>query len=124
MDRGDGLQIRPQLRPLSRGWQLTRRIAGYGAAATLSLYLFIKVTWVAVALLTHTSADRDMTTAGFVALNAVTIAMAAVGVALGIGLASERGRRVPVLAVGDGAVDRRGLLGSDDSIHVRVFGDR
>src|SRR5690348_11864374 len=77
------------------GWDLARRVAGYGAAATLSLYLLVKVIWVVVALLTYTSADRDMTTAGFVALTAVTIVMAAVGVALGLGLASEWGSRIP-----------------------------
>jgi hypothetical protein len=91
MDRVDG----PRLRPLARGWDLARRVAGYGAAATLSLYLLVKVMWVAMTLLDHSSVDRAMSTAGFVALNAVTIGMAAVGVALGIGLASEWGRRVP-----------------------------
>lgn len=82
-------------RPLGGRWDMARKAAGYGAAATLSLYMLVKVIWVAVALLGHKSGDYDMSTAAFVALNTVTIGMAIIGVTLGLGLASEWGRRVP-----------------------------
>jgi hypothetical protein len=82
-------------RLLGSGWHLARKAAGYGAAATLSLYMLVKVIWVAVALLSHKSRDHEMSTAAFVTLNTVTIGMAVIGVTLGLGLASDWGRRVP-----------------------------
>ncbi|MFS1299673.1 hypothetical protein [Streptosporangium longisporum] len=73
-------------------WSAVRRFAGYGAASTLSLYLVVKVIWVLAALPggTEGSAAGD-----WVALNAVTVGMATVGVALGLALAQPWGRRVP-----------------------------
>jgi hypothetical protein len=64
-------------------------------AATLSLYMLVKATWVAVALLSHKPTDREMTTAAFVTLNTVTIGIAVIGVTLGLGLASDWGRHDP-----------------------------
>ncbi|MGC5013522.1 hypothetical protein ACLQ2R_22405 [Streptosporangium sp. DT93] len=72
-------------------WSAVRRFAGYGAAATLSLYLVVKVIWVLAALTGGGASGAG----NWVALNAVTVGMAAVGIALGLALAQPWGRRIP-----------------------------
>ncbi|MGI5158528.1 hypothetical protein [Microbispora sp. CA-102843] len=74
-------------------WTAARVVAGYGAALSLSLYLAVKVVWVVAALLGHT--PSTFTDGDWVLLNAVTIAMAVVGIVLGLVLAQRWGRRVP-----------------------------
>ncbi|MEO3827800.1 hypothetical protein [Actinomadura sp. B10D3] len=66
-------------------WSTARRLAGYGAAASLSLYLAVKIVWVVVALLGH--APADFGNADWIVLNTVTVGMSATGVALGLVLA-------------------------------------
>ena len=74
--------------------QALRRIGGYGAAATMGLYLLVKVVWVVSALLGLGKPD-DFGTVDWVVLNVVTIGLSAVGVALGLAMAQPWGRRVP-----------------------------
>jgi hypothetical protein len=78
-------------------WSAVRRLAGYVAALSMALYLAVKVIWVAAALLGH--APDDFGTAGWVMLNAVTVAMAVAGVVLGLALAQRWGRRLPAAPV-------------------------
>ncbi|MEV0145987.1 MULTISPECIES: hypothetical protein [unclassified Nonomuraea] len=74
-----------------------RRLAGCGAALCMSLYLAVKVYWVAAALLGH--GPHDYGTADWVLLNAVTVVMAVTGIALGLALAQRWGRRLPAVPV-------------------------
>jgi hypothetical protein len=76
-------------------WSAVRRFAGYGAAATLSLYLLVKVVWVIGTLLGDGPKNNHMGTADFVALNTVTVGMSVIGVALGLALAQPWGQRIP-----------------------------
>ncbi|MFD1537780.1 hypothetical protein [Nonomuraea guangzhouensis] len=74
-----------------------RTLAGYTAALGMSLYLAVKVVWVAAALLGH--GPDDYSTADWVALNAVTVLMAVTGIGLGLALAQPWGRRLPAIPV-------------------------
>jgi hypothetical protein len=74
-------------------WDAARRIGGYGAAASLSLYLAVKVVWVAAAALGHVPADFGG--ADWIVLNAVTVGMAATGIVLGLVLARGMKWRIP-----------------------------
>ncbi|WP_336213635.1 hypothetical protein [Nonomuraea sp. LPB2021202275-12-8] len=74
-----------------------RRLAGYAAALSMSLYLAVKLVWVAAALLGH--GPDDYGTADWVLLNAVTVVMAVTGIALGLALAQRWGRRLPAVPV-------------------------
>ncbi|MEU8395394.1 hypothetical protein AB0C28_09395 [Nonomuraea sp. NPDC048892] len=56
-----------------------RRAAGFAAAGAISLYLLVKVVWIALELLRGT--------ADWVLLNAVTVVMAVAGIGLGLALA-------------------------------------
>jgi hypothetical protein len=76
-------------------WSSVRRLAGYGAAATLSLYLLVKVIWIIGTLLGVGPKNNDMGAADFVALNTVTVGMSAIGIALGLALAQPWGQRIP-----------------------------
>ncbi|MEO3873300.1 hypothetical protein ABGB18_31190 [Nonomuraea sp. B12E4] len=76
-------------------WSAVRKFAGYGAAATMSLYLVVKVTWVAGLLLGQGDPRIRADTTDWILLNALTVAMAAVGIVLGLALAQRWGRRVP-----------------------------
>ncbi|WP_433473420.1 hypothetical protein ACQPZP_31935 [Spirillospora sp. CA-142024] len=75
------------------GWNAVRRLAGYGAAASLSLYLAVKIVWVAAALLG--SVPAEFGGPDWVVLNVVTVGMAATGIALGVVLAQGRKWRIP-----------------------------
>ncbi|MGV9385280.1 hypothetical protein ACWDRB_56415 [Nonomuraea sp. NPDC003707] len=66
---------------------LVRRVAGFGAAAAMSLYLLVKLVWIA--------AEVWQGTAQWVLLNAITVVMALAGVALGLALAQSWGTRLP-----------------------------
>ncbi|MFI7055856.1 hypothetical protein ACIBLB_27720 [Streptosporangium canum] len=72
-----------------------RKVAGYGAASTLSLYLIVKVALVAAALLGIVPAQSGMDTTEWVTLNAITVVMSSVGVALGLALAQRWGTLIP-----------------------------
>ncbi|QKW41040.1 hypothetical protein HUT06_43235 [Actinomadura sp. NAK00032] len=63
----------------------------------MALYLVVKVLWVAAALFGHR--PDDFGTAGWVALNSVTVVMAVTGVVLGLALARPWGRRLPAVPV-------------------------
>jgi hypothetical protein len=78
-------------------WSAVGRLAGYGAATSMALYLVVKVVWVAAALLGHR--PDDFGTSGWVALNTVTVVMAVTGIALGLALAQPWGRRLPAVPV-------------------------
>ena len=81
---------------------MTRRLFGYGVAAAVTPYLVVKTVWVAGALLGVLPPAAGVSTGAFVALNLVTIAMAAAGVALGFALGRRdvrrTGRPIVVLA--------------------------
>ncbi|MGR6915985.1 hypothetical protein ACU635_17235 [[Actinomadura] parvosata] len=74
-----------------------RRVAGYGAAGSMALYLVVKVGWVVAGLLGPP--PEGYGSAGWVVLNAVTVVMAAAGIALGLALAQPWGRRLPAVPV-------------------------
>jgi hypothetical protein len=82
-------------------WVAVRRGAAFGAAVALTPYLIIKVVWVAGALAGLLPAGEAMSVAAFVALNVVTIAMAAVGITLALVLAKRHatGPARPLIAV-------------------------
>lgn len=69
-----------------------RAVFAYGAAAAMTPYLLIKISWVAGALLGQ--APR-----GVVALNTITIGMAAAGITLALALVRPWGERIPAVAV-------------------------
>ncbi|MFG1651304.1 hypothetical protein ACGFIE_15370 [Micromonospora sp. NPDC049275] len=83
----------PPERDIGARWSAARKVAGYAAASAMSLYLLVKVIWIAVALLG--SGPDDMGTAAWVVLNAVTVGMSAIGVTVGLALAQDWGRRIP-----------------------------
>jgi hypothetical protein len=90
--------------PVSAGRDEGRRIsfgevAGYGAALTMTPYLLIKISWVIGALSGLLPRTEQLSVAGFVVLNMVTIGMAATGIALALALVRPWGRRIPALAV-------------------------
>ena len=87
----------PEVRVIGARWSVARRVAGYSAALTMSLYLLVKVIWVTAALAGY--GPPDVGTAGWVGLNTVTVGMSAVGVVLGLALAQRWGRRLPALPV-------------------------
>ncbi|GAA1658840.1 hypothetical protein GCM10009733_065650 [Nonomuraea maheshkhaliensis] len=68
-----------------------RRAAGFAAAGAMSLYLLVKVVWIALEVL-HGTAD-------WVLLNAVTVVMAVAGIGLGLALAQPWGMRLPAWLV-------------------------
>ncbi|MEV5896515.1 hypothetical protein [Nonomuraea fuscirosea] len=70
---------------------LPRRAAGYAAAGATSLYLLVKVVWIALEVL-HGTAD-------WVLLNVVTVVMALAGIGLGLALAQPWGMRLPAWLV-------------------------
>jgi hypothetical protein len=74
-------------------------VAGYGAALTMTPYLLIKISWVVGALSGLLPRTDDLSVAGFVVLNMVTIGMAATGIVLALALVRPWGRRIPALAV-------------------------
>ncbi|WP_329240857.1 hypothetical protein OG417_41160 [Actinoallomurus sp. NBC_01490] len=90
-------EARSSARIIGARWSTARRVAGYSAALTMSLYLLVKVVWVIAALAGYGPADVG--TAGWITLNAVTVGMSAVGVMLGLALAQHWGRRLPALPV-------------------------
>ncbi|MFI7632680.1 hypothetical protein [Nonomuraea sp. NPDC049400] len=92
-----GAEARPAAGGVGARWSSARRVAGYAAALAMSLYLVVKVVWIVAGLTGH--GPSDVGTAGWVALNAVTVGMSAVGVALGLALAQRWGLRLPALPV-------------------------
>ncbi|MFC4336375.1 hypothetical protein [Salininema proteolyticum] len=86
-------QTAPERRPT-----LVRKAAGYFAAATLSLYLALKIYWVVAGLL-GSGIPGATTAADWILLNAVTVGMAALGVGIALALAQDWGRRLPGWAV-------------------------
>ncbi|MCH1883369.1 hypothetical protein [Agrococcus sp. ARC_14] len=77
------------------GWLRARRIAGYGAAGTMALYLAVKVTWVVGGLLGAVPGAFTADAPGWIALNVITVGMAAVGISLGLALAQPWGKHLP-----------------------------
>ncbi len=80
-------------------WSSIGWVAGYGAALAMTPYLLIKVSWVAGALAGLLPRKDQLSVAGFVVLNVVTIGMAATGIALALALVRPWGQRIPALAV-------------------------
>ena len=74
-------------------------VAGYGAALTMTPYLLIKVSWVVGALSGLWRRTDQLSVAGFVVLNVVTIGMAATGIALALALVRPWGQRIPAFVV-------------------------
>ncbi|GGV89152.1 hypothetical protein GCM10015535_42250 [Streptomyces gelaticus] len=71
------------------------RYGGYGAALALTPYLLIKVSWVVGSLLGLAPVGKGFGLAGWVLLNAVTIGMAGVGIAMSLALVRPWGMRIP-----------------------------
>ncbi|WP_433430784.1 hypothetical protein [Nonomuraea sp. CA-141351] len=92
-----GQEVRPAAGIVGARWSSARKVAGYAAALTMSLYLVVKVIWIVAALAGH--GPSDVGTAGWVGLNTVTVGMSGVGVVLGLALAQRWGRRLPALPV-------------------------
>ncbi|MDH2427687.1 hypothetical protein [Sphaerisporangium sp. TRM90804] len=84
---------------VSARWSAVRRIAGYSAASTLSLYLVVKAIWIVALLSGNGSPEIRTDTADWVVLNAVTVGMSLIGVVLGLALAQPWGRRLPAAAL-------------------------
>ncbi|MEU5883039.1 hypothetical protein [Spirillospora sp. NPDC047279] len=74
-------------------WSAVRRLAGYGAALTMSCYLGVKAVWVVAGLFGH--GPSGMRLAEWLLLNVATVGMSGVGVALGLALAQPWGRGLP-----------------------------
>jgi hypothetical protein len=89
---------------------MMRRTFGYLAAAAMTPYLLIKVSWVAGGLLGLVSFGPALSPAGWVVLNLVTIVMAAAAIALGLALAQPWGMRIPALPLLAGAWLGTGFL--------------
>lgn len=81
-------------------WDRIGRAAAYGAAAALMPYLVIKVSWVVGSLLGLLPVGRGFSLGGWLALNTVTIGMAAAGITLGLALVRPWGMRIPGWLVG------------------------
>ncbi|AUH42298.1 hypothetical protein [Streptomyces sp. CMB-StM0423] len=77
------------------GWDRVGRWSGYGAALALAPYALIKVSWVVGALLGVAPVGGGFNLAGWLLLNTVTIAMAAIGIALALALVRPWGMRIP-----------------------------
>jgi hypothetical protein len=88
----------PDPEPIASRWIAARRAGGFGAAMTMSLYLLVKAIWVVAALAGDGLGDHE-DPSDWVLLNLVTVAMAIVGVALGLALAQPWGRRLPAVPV-------------------------
>jgi hypothetical protein len=78
-------------------WSDVRKLGGYAAALSMSLYLAVKVFWVAAGLLGY--GPSGFSTGDWVVLNAVTMVMAVTGIALGLAMAQPWGRRLPAVPV-------------------------
>ncbi|MGK5559132.1 hypothetical protein ACSNOI_46805, partial [Actinomadura kijaniata] len=89
-------------------WSAARRGAGYAAASSMGAYLAVKVGWVVAGLFGERPDGFGGT--GWVLLNAVTVAMAAAGVALGLALARPWGSGLPAVPVVLTAWTGAGLL--------------
>ncbi|MER5733286.1 hypothetical protein ABT084_33990 [Streptomyces sp. NPDC002138] len=76
-------------------WDRVGRKAAYGAALALSPYLLIKVSWVIGSLVGVLPIGEGFGLAAWVALNTVTIGMAAIGIALALALVRPWGMRIP-----------------------------
>jgi hypothetical protein len=76
-----------------------RAVFAYGAALAMTPYLLIKVSWVVGAVFGLTPRDEHLGVAGVVALNTVTIGMAAAGITLALALVRPWGERIPAFAV-------------------------
>lgn len=76
-----------------------RAVFAYGAAFAMTPYLVIKISWVVGALTGVLPRADHSNVAGVVALNTVTIGMAAAGVALAAALIRPWGERIPAIAV-------------------------
>lgn len=77
------------------GWVRARRVAGFGAAATMALYLAVKVAWVVGALFGAVPGMNATSTPEWIALNVITVGMAALGITLGLALAQPWGKELP-----------------------------
>jgi hypothetical protein len=84
---------------VSPGLVRARRIAGFGAAGTMSLYLAVKVVWVFGACFGAVPREFGSNLPEWIALNVITIGMAGFGVALGLALAQPWGKRLPAWMV-------------------------
>ncbi|MEU6248642.1 hypothetical protein [Glycomyces sp. NPDC047010] len=74
---------------------IVRRTAGFTAAASMSLYLAVKAVWVLGTLAGAAPRELEADLSDWIALNTVTIAMAVLGVTLGLALAQPWGMRIP-----------------------------
>ncbi|MGE7385095.1 hypothetical protein ACQKM2_06270 [Streptomyces sp. NPDC004126] len=81
-------------------WDRAGRMAGYGAALSLTPYLLIKVAWVVGALVGVVPVGEEFTTAEWVVLNTVTVGMAAIGIGMALALVRPWGMRMPGSLVG------------------------
>ena len=98
-----------------------RKAAAYLGAGTLSLYLLLKVYWVAAAFF-GVGVHPDSSAANWIGINIVTVGMAVIGVAVALALAQGWGRRVPAPLVVFTSWTAAGFLVSIIPVHViRAF---
>ncbi|WP_407561386.1 hypothetical protein [Streptomyces sp. 184] len=76
-------------------WDRAGRWAAYAAALALLPYLVIKVSWAAGSLLRLELVPEGYSRSGWVLLNAVTVGMAGIGIALALALVRPWGMRIP-----------------------------
>ncbi|GAA3204552.1 hypothetical protein GCM10010486_88500 [Nonomuraea roseoviolacea subsp. carminata] len=92
-NRGDNSRDVTIQSPGSRGRRRTmlRRVAAFGAAGSMSLYLAVKILWITL--------EVRQGTADWVMLNLVTVVMALTGITLGLALGQSWGMRLPAWLV-------------------------
>lgn len=71
------------------------RLAAYGAALAITPYAVIKISWVVGAMAGLLPVDDSFSTAGWVVLNTVTVAMAGIGIGTALALVRPWGLRIP-----------------------------
>ncbi|MFD9617929.1 hypothetical protein ACFWB2_11705 [Streptomyces virginiae] len=76
-------------------WDRVGRRAAYGGALALLPYLLIKVSWVVGSLMGLLPVGQGFGMAEWVVLNAVTVGMAAIGIASALALVRPWGMRIP-----------------------------
>ncbi|MCK9794508.1 hypothetical protein M1843_12200 [Isoptericola sp. 4D.3] len=91
----------PAARDGGRRVRAARRVAGFGAAGSIGLYVLVKSLWVLGGLTGLLPDELDVGRVEWVVLNVMTLGMGALGIALGLALAQPWGMRLPgVLVVG------------------------
>ena len=76
-------------------WERAGRVAGHAAAVAMTPYLLIKASWVVGSLLGVLPTGADLGLAEWVAVNTITMGMAATAIAVALALVRPWGERLP-----------------------------